>query len=213
MPLDHPNRPHTWDDIRHAFEHSDETVAVIARRFDVTAQQVRYRARKLKWTPRPSGAAALAIANAKRSAGLTRPSYAVPLAAPEHKAKHDCGTRRDSGSLTHCQAIITRLYDVIDAKLAEIERRIASDRTIDSAEAERESREIGTLIKNFEKLTELSDAHDVRTTRRADGGGAAHDAEQLRQDLVRRLERIRAANRDRPVAGKDEPEGPRSPEP
>ncbi len=203
MPLDLS----IWDDIRHAFEHSDETVEVIARRFAVTAGQISYRAKARGWTPRPSGAEALAIANAKRRAGLTRPSYAEPLAAPEQKAK------RVSGSLTHRQAIITRLYEVIDAKLLDIERRIKSDRTLESSEAEREAREIGTLIKNFEKLTELSDAHDIRTARDSATDTSTDNSERLRQDLIQRLERIRAANRDRSAPRQDESERPRNAEP
>lgn len=210
-----PQDPPIWDDIRHAFEHSYETVDVISRRFSVTVHQIKYRAKVRGWTPRPSGREALTIASIKRRLGLKRPSYAEPLAAPEQKSK--CIARQaapKAGTLTHRRAIIVRFYDVIDAKLADIERRIASDRSLDAGAAEREAREIATLIKNFEKLTELSDAHDARFAKRSSANdSSADDSERLRQDLIQRLERIRAANRDRPTARKDDTEIPRGPEP
>ncbi len=210
-----PQDPPIWDDIRHAFEHSYETVDVISRRFSVTVNQIKYRARARGWTSRPSGREALTIASFKRRLGLKRPSYAEPLTAPEQKSKCVAGlSASKAGTLTHRRAIIVRFYDVIDAKLADIERRIASDRSLDASAAEREAREIATLIKNFEKLTELSDAHDARSAKRSSATDTgADDSERLRQDLIQRLERIRAANRDRPVARKDDTEIPRSPEP
>lgn len=206
--IDAPN----WAEIRHAFEHSLETVEVIARRYRVTSSQIAYRARARRWIARPSGAEALAIARLKRSAGMRRPSHAEPLGPPEYKGRHsgNSGAKRGggAGSLPHRRVMIVRIYEVIETKLREIEGRLAGKRNLDTAAAERETREIGTLIKNFEKLTELSDAHAASAARHAAPAAAAHDAERLREDLVRRLERIRSDRRDRPPAR--QPDGARA---
>ena len=163
-----PTDPPVWADVRHAFEHSPETVAVIARRYGVTRCQITYRAKARRWTHRPSGAESLRIANFKRSLGLKPPSVIEPLppspiperSALEHKAVSGFGSR------THRNALIKRFYEVVDLKLAEVERRLKSDATLTQPEVERETREIGNLIKNFEKLTELTDAHAASSIRR-----------------------------------------------
>jgi hypothetical protein len=178
-----PSDPPIWDDIRHAFEHSDETVWIIARRYCVSPAQISYRAKKDQWTPRPSGAEALKIASIKRRFGLTRPSYAEPLAAPEHKAA------RSRGSLSHRKALIRRLYDIIDAKIAEMDRRIKSDRTLDLADAERETRDIGNQIKNFEKLTEIADAAE-KSAQPTAADSTPDDTERLCEEIVQRFERL-----------------------
>ena len=200
-----PTDPPIWADVRHAFEHSPETVVVIARRYGVTPGQIRYRAHARGWTPRPAGAEALRIANFKRSLGIKPPSVIEPLPPSpipernslEHKAAGGPGSR------THRRALIARFYDVIDMKLAEVEHRLRSGKTLGQPEAERETREIGSLIKNFEQLTELSHAHTASAIRRSPATDlTADDTERLREDLIQRLERIRAANR-----GRTAPEG------
>lgn len=214
-----PTDPPIWADVRHAFEHSPETVAVIARRYGVTRCQIIYRARARGWTPRPSGADSLRIATFKRALGLKPPSVIEPLPPspiPERSQFKQAGLEHKAaggfGSRSHRAALIKRFYEIVDLKLAEVERRLKSDATLTQPEAERETREIGNLIKNFEKLTELTDAHAASSTRRtaaADIG--TDDAERLRQDLVQRLERIRLARRHRPTDHGDENDATRDP--
>ena len=205
-----PTDPPIWADVRHAFEHSPETVLVIARRYRVTPGQIRYRARG--WTPRPSGAESLRIANLKRSIGIKPPSLIEPLppspiperSSLEQKAVAGPGTR------THRGALIKRFYAIVDLKIAEVERRLKSDKSLEQPEAERETREIGALIKNFVQLTEISDAHAAASPSRASAADlAADDTQRLRHDLVQRLERIRLTNRNR--ARPDGHEAPPSP--
>ena len=153
-----PTDPPIWADVRHAFEHSPETVAVIARRYGVTRCQIIYRARARGWTPRPSGADSLRIATFKRALGLKPPSVIEPLPPspiPERSQFKQAGLEHKAaggfGSRSHRAALIKRFYEIVDLKLAEIERRLKSDATLTQPEAERETREIGNPHQELRK--------------------------------------------------------------
>lgn len=64
-----------------------------------------------------------------------------------------------------------------------------------AADSEREAREIGQLIRNYEKLTKLETTQqpDNAVKRRPNPGKAAKedDAERWRQELTKRIERVR----------------------
>ena len=96
---------------------------------------------------------------------------------------------------------IRRLYKVLDQKMTNIEARAHSDAEPSRgspAESERDARTLSSLVRVFEKLTELED----RVLAQADSQDAnddpimirsMSDAERLRRDLAQRLARLRAA--------------------
>lgn len=97
-----------------------------------------------------------------------------------------------------------------DAKLSAIENRIASAAPLKAADAERESREIASILKTIEKLKELLDAF-ARTNAKSGepkpGTAAANaaasladDAERLRQDLAERFARLKDSDTNSPPA-------------
>ncbi len=207
-----------WEDIRVAYETTSETKKEIARRFGVSEDAIYRYAKKHDWILRPSGTAALLIAGAKRAAGITSTSTndlapqpkasARKKATAKSKAKTTLDIasptkpRKEAGTDTHQLAIVKRLYDVTDAKLAVIESRIASGKRLVRIDADHEAREIAAILKTIEKLKELSDA--FARTAAASGGtkpGTASaataaligDAERLRQDLAERFERLKVS--------------------
>ena len=213
-----------WEDIRVAYETTSETKREIAKRFGVSEDAIYRYAKKHDWNLRPSGTAALLIAGAKRVAGITSTSpsdlaatrtTATARIATKTRAKTTLDIasptkpRKEAGTDTHQLAIVKRLYDVTDAKLAVIEHRIASGKKIIRTDADREAREIAAILKTIEKLKELSDA--FARTAAASGGakpGTATaataaligDAERLRQDLAERFERLKVGGGDAKAA-------------
>ncbi len=193
-PMTMPDSP-VWEDIRHAYETSAETVREIGIRFGIPHPEISRRA-NLKdsgWKLRERGIVALQLANAKRAAmrleaSVTPAASVVSPSPPSPKPHHI------SGGPTHRRAIIRRLYDVLDAKLTEIEARIADNTVLSDPAAEREARQLANLIKIFEKLTELSDAPAKITKTTATPVTAADqnedDAERFRQDLLERFARL-----------------------
>jgi hypothetical protein len=208
-------------DIRHAYESSTDTVKAIARRFGVTTKDISAAARINGWTPRPRGAEALRLHQARRTIeaaaedGVIAPEPTVspdhdttgsdtPLQAPPGASLTTKARRlKTGGSEGHRRLIISRLYDVIDARLAHMEARVAAAKKPTAAESERESRDLANLIKTLEKLMELSavlakPAAAAETSRAgADATLAARtladEAEQFRREIAERIDRLRAS--------------------
>jgi hypothetical protein len=198
-----------WEDIRRAYESSHETVAVIAAHFGVAAREVSRRA-NLKdsgWLLRPRGTAALVMARARSATQRLEESMALgsdgaslgPVSRLELATDDNDPTApalksatAQSGGATHRRALIRRLYNVLDAKLGEVEARIIARKKLSGADTEREARQLANLIKTFEKLTELSDA-PIRSNKptSATPDATEDDAERLRQDITQRFERLR----------------------
>lgn len=210
--------PAVWEDIRVAYETTSETVEEIAARFGLHRSTIGRHASANGWNLRPSGTAALLVANAKRVAGITSAPAPAPATTRKRKTATKSKAKRTldiasptrprpaAGSDTHQLAIIKRLYDVTDAKLGAIEDRIASGAKPNRTDADSEAREIAGILKTIEKLKELSDAF-ARTSAeqgnakpgsaRADATAAlVNDTERLRQDLAERFERLKVGEGD-----------------
>ncbi len=98
------------------------------------------------------------------------------------------------------QAVIERFYRLIDRKLEQMEVTMASDEVRSPADNERETRAIGTLIRNFERVFGLDQGTDYGDGREELRGGELdpdRDAEAIRRELAARLERLLAVNRER----------------
>lgn len=87
-------------------------------------------------------------------------------------------------------SLTKRLLAAIEQKLKRIEERLQMDAETTAADSEREAREIGQLIRNYEKLQKLeADAANSSKGRSAKESGG--DAEQWRIELAKRIERVR----------------------
>ena len=93
--------------------------------------------------------------------------------------------------------MIDRLYRTIDLKLAQLEARMQNDSDLTVADHERETRAIGQLIRNFEKVSDLENDERDGSGARRDGksehepDAAQLDPHQLRQELAQRILRLR----------------------
>ncbi len=92
--------------------------------------------------------------------------------------------------------MIGRLYRAICLKLEHMEARMASGESRSVQDDERESRALGVMIRNFEKVTEVVSELD-RTSGPSprDPSAARADAERMRQSIAERVERL-ARGRD-----------------
>lgn len=89
-------------------------------------------------------------------------------------------------------SVANRLYRAIDTKLNRLEARMHSGETLSPADSERETRELGTMVRSFEKLTELAAESDAPRGQAAERRQliTAEDAERMRREIAERLERL-----------------------
>lgn len=91
--------------------------------------------------------------------------------------------------------LAARLYLAIDRKVQEIEMRMqqAEDEGRSAVDVERDARTLSALARVYAKLVELDGAKkpatEKRETKKPSPARSSEDADQLRRDLVRRLER------------------------
>lgn len=178
-----------WREIRRLYVDSSDPVAAIARRFGLAPRRIYDHARKDGWPRRgvrgkPSPTASIADV-------IEQPTLSALAAAPP-------------SALSQRRALVRRLYRAIDTKLKVMELRMekelsSSTKTVpSSADHERDTRAIATLIKTLESVTEL----EIGLDRPADGSpGAASvvapderaladEAERFRRELAERLQRL-----------------------
>lgn len=97
--------------------------------------------------------------------------------------------------------IVARLYNLLDAKMSEIETRMAETNgaSKSAAEAEREARNLNALARLYAKLVEMDEAKAARGGKASHGDKAGSktttqdgaDADRLRRDLAGRLARLK----------------------
>lgn len=88
------------------------------------------------------------------------------------------------------KVMIARLYRAIDEKLKNLEARMGSDKDLSTAESERETRELGVMIRSFEKVTECATEIENRRRAKAPERSGEADAERMRREIAERLERL-----------------------
>ena len=118
----------------------------------------------------------------------------------ESIAKRKPWTKRGPTAREKKIQLKSRLLLAIERKLERIEDRLAHAIEMTAADSEREARELGQLIRNFEKLTTLDDqekaalkAQKPAASARSKGATAEtnNDADRWRQELAKRIERLR----------------------
>jgi hypothetical protein len=182
-----------WAEAFRLYSAGDLTLAAIADAIGVSVDRLRRRAKAEGWTRgRPE--------SAERRAKV--PARAAERGAPGRRiAKPPADGGADGlpegGNVR--AAVVNRLYRAIDTKLKRLESRMQSGKTLTAADSERETRELGTMVRSFEKVTEL--AADLDRSRQPAGTGrrgdlSAADAERMRREIAERLERLAGRRND-----------------
>ena len=105
-----------------------------------------------------------------------------------------CDVRKHRrGAKTARKALIARLYRALEQKMSEFESRL-DDGAQTAADHERDTRTLNTMVRLFERLSALDEkGRDKKASAVKDAGaGVNADARAMREDLARRLERLRA---------------------
>jgi uncharacterized protein YjcR len=157
-----------WQQVEQAYLHSDEPLVRIAERFAVAPATINRRRDKMGWTPRrPSSPAA--------TGGLgVRSGDAV---ANRAEVKAD---------------LVDRFYRLMKLKLEQLEEDMARSSERTPVDNERETRALGTLIRNFEKVFGLEQENGKDDDKQAADRRESHaEAEAIRRELAQRLVRLR----------------------
>lgn len=175
--------PRDWAALQRAYEACPhEHLARLADDSNIKLKSLRDYARNFGWT-RPVAPA---------SPGSTVPKRPTPEPGPSIIA--DGETHVTQAALN---SLLLRLFRAIEIKLQQLELSMSSNKPLSPADHERQSRVIGSLTKNVEKVHELSRPPERSTTddakSRIDAGfeGAGDNAEQLRRELAARIQRLR----------------------
>ena len=158
----------TWAEVRRLYGLGDVTCGALAAQFGVSPKTIQGRAKREGWETAPESPEGDKPAVKKR-----RRVYAT-LPTP--------GTRRK---------MIGRLYRAISLKLEHMEARMASGESRSAQDEERESRALGAMIRNFEKVTEVvADLDRSEGARPKDAAAVTADAERMRREIAERLGRL-----------------------
>lgn len=167
-----------WAEIRRAYEDGPETVANLAARYAVSVRRIYSRAKAEDWLRRASQEPKSSKGRkAERPSAAERQETGIPKAQGRPRRV----TRK---------AMIARLYRAIDDKLKQLEARMSSGSEISAAESERETRELGVMIRSFEKVTEFATEIENRRKTAAPERISAGEAERMRNEIAERLERL-----------------------
>ena len=194
-----------WAQIKLAYDDFELTVPQIAERFGVTRVQINYRRRRDNWARRPINWNAIA-----RSIKLkkeferkkTQHGNATADARNDQAGKRcksqGCGNIVDRPSLVPARSfneeivlLMDRLLVITKEELSTIEDRMTNGEIRTAADTARNTRSIGALIKNLEKLTEFNEQHRGGDDKSGSVAGiTADEADAIRRDLAQRIERI-----------------------
>ena len=188
-----------WSEIRRDYEGYELTKPEICARYGLSAWRLNQRRIAEGWAVRAKGwqrksrakqdnGAAARQVETDRSAIQQRPK------ACENNQEPRRGRR---GSKVNRRAqLIERLFRAIETELTIIEERMQDKDNRSPTDSERDTRSIGALIKNLEKLTEFDEqCKGTGEDSGAEGGSGikgitADEADRIRRDLAARIERI-----------------------
>ena len=163
-----------WAAVRHDYENGLETTKNIVAAHGISMTTLLRRARTESWTRRRSD---------------------------EDIQKSSIKRQRGPSAREKNKQLISRLLSAIERKLERIEGRLANAIEMTAADSEREARELGQLIRNFERLTTLDDQEKAGRARAGNGASVPksktvvselnNDADRWRVELAQRIERLR----------------------
>jgi hypothetical protein len=178
--------PVDWHQIRRLYVDGDEPVAAIARQFGLAPKRIYDHARKCSWP--------------RRSQRTDRP---IPQASADGEAEPEAPAPSLPSGIAARRALVRRLYRAIDTKLKVMELRMEKElvpsRKVKSSSAdhERDTRAIATLIKTLESVTELevgldrpTDGSPSANHNTPDARALADEADRFRRELAERLQRL-----------------------
>lgn len=175
---------------RRAYADDRETVGDIAARLGVSSATIRRWRLENEWPLRSVRRGARRAAPAKRDATAKRAAS---------KSKTNPGTpKSDPRSRA---ALIERLYRAIYRKLEHLETSMETTDPPSATDNDRETRAIGTLIRNVEKVAELET--DLTRADTAAAGAkpvslyGGEDADARRRELAERILKVRERHRER----------------
>jgi hypothetical protein len=180
----------TWAEIERAYTTTHDSEVEIARRYGLHHFAVFQRAKARRWA-RPVLPKEVTPAGSECDGPI---ATASKLAARPGKVAKP-GTKRNllPSARVARDKLITRLYGAIATKLTKLEERMAEGQpTMTPEESERHTREIGSMIQGFEKVTEV--ATDAAKTDAAIRPlqpvvTTLADIERVRRELAERLHR------------------------
>ncbi len=92
--------------------------------------------------------------------------------------------------------LLKRLTQALDDKMTKFEERLQCAEPQSSADHEREARTLHSLLRMFERVSELSeDARRARSATETVAKGIDADADALRRQLAARLDKLRGGER------------------
>lgn len=186
-----------WAEARRLYAAGELTLVSIAATLGASVGQLRRRAKAEGWVRGRPGAAERRRSTPART-GQGKAS-AKPDRSADGKGPGASGTDGQAEAGNVRVAVVNRLYRAIDSKLKRLESRMQSGKTLTAADSERETRELGTMVRSFEKVTEL--ATDLERSRQPAGASrrgdvSAADAERMRREIAERLERLARSRHD-----------------
>ncbi|MGV1013483.1 MAG: hypothetical protein ACOYB4_00780 [Methyloceanibacter sp.] len=162
-----------WEAIEHEYIYGDKSLKRISDAFGSSPGTISARAKDGGW---------VRLVGTKR---LPRGRKARLPGAPR--------TPRSTADQLRRRRLAQQLFKIIDAKLQEIETRMqqaeANAMPPSAADTERDVRSINSLMGLYAKVVELDEAAK-QSGSDAEEEAKSEDAEQLRRDLARRLERL-----------------------
>jgi hypothetical protein len=229
-----------WATITRAWRKNEITIAAIAEKTGVSVDDIKARAQAEDWKPRSytRKKSARQAAASPKSTASSKPKISAEPPPPAAVSLPDASTlpTKPPNSLTARRALIRRMYSAIDTKLQLLEKHMQSDLArldtgtdSSAADHERDTRAIGTLIKNLGTIADID--HANRRSKSADGlsdakragpiGGQstsgstapaaqghatdiaalADEADRYRRELAARLRRVVDAHTEPPAVG------------
>ena len=165
----------TWAEVRRLYCEEGVSQPMLALKFGISRSSIGTRCRRDGWTKgKPNGGQ------------VTRKTYA---SLPSPKSR---------------RSMIARLYRAISLKLEHMEQRMASGESRSAQDEERESRALGAMIRNFEKVAEVvAELEPSEGARPKDATTVSADAERMRREIAERLGRLATGRAH--LGGTDEP--------
>lgn len=149
-----------WRLVEDAYRTTTEPIAVIAKRYSISAGAVSHRRTKFGWPPRRAGA-------------IKKQAKPVPK------------------RLSDKAAIVARIYRLINLKLEQLEKDMSRPGERTPADHERETRALGTLVRNYERVSGLEREGNHDGKQDGEEPERRAEAEAIRRELAEQIVRLR----------------------
>lgn len=200
-----------WEDIRRAYENHAIPVSAIFKMFNIKPHKFYARINAEAWPRRPVLILRKLIVDAPLTAAASAP---IGIVEPSDNPPPPDAALKVLKPIAHRRALVQRLTNAIDTKLKLLERRFERElvgldtgKGVSAADFERDTRTIGTLIKNLEQVTDYDHDHQLGKRAGTNGSGSlltgaaaksasaaaaalADEADRLRRELAERLRRL-----------------------